>query len=273
MKVLYYLPETRNPFWREVIAGIKAKGLSQNVQVEVVECSHDQKLQLSQLTESLNRKPDAVFVSPVFMTDCLVPCKAIKDAGIPVIAVDQNMGQNVTASVISGNMKGGYLAAKYLAEKLRPASTIVHIKAEPLPNVIVRTNSFVDEIRRRNLTIIASPQADSNREKARVAMDRFLKEGRTFQGLFAENDAMALGAIDSLQYAGYTPWPLIVGFDGVPEALEAIRQGKMSATIAQNPKRLGERSIDVLLAAVNRKPFETVTTELPTLVTIANLTA
>ena len=60
-------------------------------------------------------------------------------------------------------------------------------------------------------------------------------------------------------------------FDGIAEALEAIRGGSMDATVAQNPKALGQTAMDVLLLAIKRSPFNPVTAVMPTLITKSDI--
>lgn len=270
-KLIYYLPDSGNPFWREVVAGIEAKVGGAGLSLQTVSAGHDETVQAMQLLECLQVRPDAVFISPVEMSSVAAPCRAIRDAGITVIAVDQTMTGNTTASVIAGNMKGGYMAAQHLASCLGTDKSIVHIQAERLPNVLLRSGSFVTEAGRKGLDVIKVIHADSSRDKAFAGMRQFLAERKSFAGLFAENDAMALGAIEALDQAQHAPWPVIVGFDGVPEALQAIRNGKMEATVAQNPRLLGEKAVEVLEDIMAQRHFEGTTSVLPTLITRATL--
>ena len=270
-KAVYYLPDSANPFWGEVVAGIERKLSGFGFALQTFSAGHDQALQVRQLSECLQLRPEAVFISPVEMTSVTGPCKAINERGIPVIAIDQTMTGSANANVIAGNMKGGYLAAQHLASCLTGGKKIVHVQAENLPNVVLRSRSFLGEAERRGLQIIHTIHAESSREKASTGMTRFLAEKKSFDGVFAENDAMALGVIDSLEGARYSPWPMIVGFDGVHEALDAIRAGKMTATVAQNPGLLGERAAEVLMDVMAKRPVETTTSVLPTLITSRNV--
>jgi len=270
-KVVYYLPDSANPFWREVVAGIERKMAGFGLSVQTVSAGHDQALQARQLDECLLSRPDGIFISPVDMDSVSAPCRAISKEGIPVIGVDQAMTGSTTANVISGNMKGGYLAAHHLAASLTGAKSIVHVQAEDLPNVALRRKSFVGEAARQGLQVVKTIQADSSREKACAGMNQFLKEKPRFEGVFAENDAMALGVIDALNAATYSPWPIIVGFDGVKEALEAIRAGRMHATVAQNPGLLGEKAAEIMMEVMAKRPVEITTSVLPTLITLRDV--
>ncbi len=272
MKIFYCIPDHENPFWKQVISGVEKKAGAEGASVEVLGAAHDERKQAEQLEAVLQKKPDAVLVSPVQTRTVAAACKAIRDSGIPIVAVDQNMTTDVTASVISGNMRGGTAAAQHLVQRLGIGKRLVHLQAETgLENVALRRKSFLNEISRSGLHIVREIQAFSNRQKAFEGMRAFLAEGTGFEGVFAENDAMALGAIDAMTDHRVSPWPPVVGFDGVPEALAAIRAGKMEATIAQNPAALGEKSVETVFKIIRRQMFEELTTVLPKLVTKQDL--
>ncbi len=72
--------------------------------------------------------------------------------------------------------------------------------------------------------------------------------------MFAANDEMALGAIRAIEEAGRTEPLLIVGFDATDDGLDAIKSGRMHATIAQDPKSMGRKAIQLASDAMNNRP-------------------
>ena len=271
MKVVYYVPDITNPFWGEVASGIKDRGKADGITLEVVS-ANDGASQLAQLEDHQSKKPDGIFISPVDMNGISMLCRSILKSGLPIVAIDQSLKPNVTGSVISGNMKGGMLAATYLADCLPAGSRVVQVKAEQgLQNVMLRSTSFEQEVIRRGLKVVERIQADSQRSVAFEKITRFLRENKPFDAIFAENDHMALGAVKALKEARYTPRPKVVGYDGIPEALEAIRNDSMDATIAQNAMALGQTAMDIFLLAIKQRPFEAVTTVMPRLITKPDL--
>jgi ribose transport system substrate-binding protein len=271
MKVVYYVPDITNPFWGEVASGIEGRAKVEGMTLEVVS-ANDGATQLAQLQDYRSRKSDGIFISPVDMNGISSLCRTILKSGVTIMAIDQSLKPNVTASVISGNMKGGMLAASYLADSLPAGSRVVQIKAEQgLQNVMLRSTSFEQEVTRRGLKIVEKIQADSQRNLAFEKTAKFLRENKPFDALFAENDHMALGAVRALKEAKQSPRPLVVGYDGVPEALEAIRNDSMDATIAQNAVGLGQTAMEIFLLAIKHSPFDAVTTVMPRLITRQDL--
>src|SRR4026208_1962374 len=109
MKVVYYLPDTTNPFWGEVVSGIESGAKLEGISLEVVSAS-DGATQLAQLANYQSKRPAGLFISPVDMNGISSLCRSIMKSGSPIMAIDQSLKPNVTGSVISGNMKGGMLA-------------------------------------------------------------------------------------------------------------------------------------------------------------------
>jgi ribose transport system substrate-binding protein len=109
MKIVYSIPYQENPFWGQVASGIERKAKAERASVEVIGAAHDESRQVEQLQKLLEKKPDAVMVSPINTKTVAAVCKAIRDSGVPIVSVDQNMTTDVTASVISGNLRGARL--------------------------------------------------------------------------------------------------------------------------------------------------------------------
>ncbi len=102
-------------------------------------------------------------------------------------------------------------------------------------------------------------------------MAEFLGRSLSFDAVFAENDNLAIGAIAAIEAAHVSPYPAIVGYDGTAEAQALMRSGRMDASVAQDAKLLGEKAVEVLVAARKGTPIQEVVTLLPHLLTAADL--
>jgi ribose transport system substrate-binding protein len=272
MRIVYFLPDITNPFWREVVSGVEKRASSEGMSLEVVSSDHDGTKQLAQLLAYTSHAPDALLVSPIETKGVSIACRAIHSSGMPVVSIDLNLSPNVTASIISGNMQGGLLAATHLADRAGVGARVVHIKAEEhLQNVQLRSSSFVGEAARRGLKIVDTIQADSSREIARSRMAELLAKGARFDALFAENDNMAIGAIAAIEEAKLSPHPMIVGYDGTMDAQDLMRSGKMEASVAQDASTMGQKAVEALIDAKKGNPVRVVVTVLPHLLTAAEL--
>ena len=91
----------------------------------------------------------------------------------------------------------------------------------------------------KDVEIIKRILADFDRSKAQNCMSRLLTQGIEFDGIFAHNDNMILGILDALSKSGYDKPVVSIGFDALPEAVQAVSAGRLHATIAQQPKEMG----------------------------------
>jgi ribose transport system substrate-binding protein len=93
------------------------------------------------------------------------------------------------------------------------------------------------------LQIVASQTANWERDQAFNVTQNILQSHADIQAIFAANDVMALGAIEAIAAAKKTKDIAVVGFDAQDDARTAIREGRMAATIAQNPREMGRLAV------------------------------
>lgn len=77
-----------------------------------------------------------------------------------------------------------------------------------------------------------------------------LRTAPHLQAFFAVNDLMALGAIEAISALGMDGHIDVIGYDGIPEACRAIRQGLMTASVAQNPYEMGRIAVEIAYATI-----------------------
>jgi ribose transport system substrate-binding protein len=111
-----------------------------------------------------------------------------------------------------------------------------------------RTEGFTRGVRGR-FDVVETAAADYERSKARLAAEDLLRSDPHIDGIFAINDLMALGVADAVRSEGRRGDVTVVGFDGIPEALSAVRRGDMAATVAQYPYAMGQLAIEACVAA------------------------
>ena len=82
-----------------------------------------------------------------------------------------------------------------------------------------------------------------SREDARIVTRQLLEEGKNFNAVFAHNDNMILGLIDAFEELDVPLPEILIGYDAIPEAMESVKQKKLTATIAQQPDKMGQLAI------------------------------
>jgi ribose transport system substrate-binding protein len=272
MRVQYLFPTLENPFWQAIVAGMRARAASESVSLEFSSAEDDEGRQAQQLSALHADPPDVVLASPCGMSQTRPEIARLMAAGIPVVAVDQNLGDDVTASVISGNTAGGVALGAYLAKHVDGPIRMLHLEAQAdLQSVMIRRRSFLSRCQREHEHEIVKRRAGGSRRRARETVETCIADGFGFDVVFAENDVMALGAVDALEVEPPSPWPVILGYDAIDEALRAIRRGQMAATVMQRPREMGEAAIETAVAIHRNAEIDRVRTVLTDLITIDNV--
>ena len=116
-----------------------------------------------------------------------------------------------------------------------------------------RTRGFTDGAQGRFDVVQVSP-ADFDRRRAKLAAGEILLARPPVKGIFAVNDEMALGTADAVAAAGGGRTVAVIGMDGTSEALDAVKRGGLSATVAQYPFAIGQLGVEACLATIRGKP-------------------
>lgn len=205
------------------------------------------------VTSLIDQGIDALLISP-FNPDAMpVVTDLAKDAGIPVVVVDIGTGgADVDAFIITDSFAGGSLAGEYALELIRNHSissrnaAIIKVE-ETATHARRRGEGFKDTLVNSGFNVVAEITANSDQVLGYEAMKEILAGYQDdLAVVFAENDRMALGAAQAINEAGKKGQIMVIGFDGDPAAIEAIKEGSMQGTIAQQPFEMGVLGVDVV---------------------------
>ncbi|SDB81820.1 monosaccharide ABC transporter substrate-binding protein, CUT2 family [Raineyella antarctica] len=245
-KVVMALSTQTNPFFVQLRDGAQAKAKELNVQLDIQDASDDPATQVNQLNNAQTSGAKVVIVNPTD-SDAVTPAvKALNDAKIPVIAVDRGVNNAQVASFIaSDNVAGGKQAADALAKAIGETGNVIVLQGIPGSSASRdRGNGFEQGIKAYpNIKVVAKQTAGFDRAKALDVATNLVQANPNVKAIFAENDEMALGAIEALGSKAGTSVQ-VVGFDGTADGLTAIEKGTMKASIAQQPDKLGALAVE-----------------------------
>lgn len=180
---------------------------------------------------------------------------ALNKAKIPVIAVDRTVsGAKVTSFIASDNVAGGRQAAKNLAASIGEKGNVLVLQGVAGTSATRdRGKGFAEGIKAYpQIVVVGEQTANFDRATALDVTTNLLQAHPGVSGIFAENDEMALGAIQALGSRAGTS-VMVAGFDGTDNGLTAIKAGTLTSTIAQQPAQLGALAVDQALDAVTGK--------------------
>lgn len=236
-----------NPFFVTLKEGAEKAAKENNMKLVTVDAQDDPAKQISGIEDLIQQQVDVLLVNP---TDSAAIASAIKSANranIPVITVDRSAeGGEVVSHVASDNVAGGKMAAEYLLEKIGKQGNVVELEGIPGASAARERGKGFHEImdKESGIKVVAKQPADFDRAKGMSVMENILQGNKDIKGVFAHNDEMALGALKAIQSAGLKD-VVVVGFDATDDAVAAVKQGSMSATVAQKPDLIGKQAIEV----------------------------
>lgn len=245
-RVVLALSTQTNPFFVQLRDGAQEKASELGIQLDVQDASDDPATQANQLNNAQTSAADVVIVNPTD-SDAVTPAvQALNTAGIPVIAVDRGVNNAEVASFISSdNVAGGRQAAEELAASINEQGEVLVLQGIPGSSASRDRGQGFDEgiAAFPNIQVVAKQTANFDRAEALDVATNLLQAHPNVTAIFAENDEMALGAIEALGARAGSAVQ-VVGFDGTDDGLAAIEAGTMRASVAQQPGELGALAVE-----------------------------
>ncbi|AJT67281.1 Ribose import binding protein RbsB [Streptomyces lydicus] len=245
------LSTMNNPFFVGIKEGAQAEADARGLHLNITDAQNDPTQQINQLETFTSQNVRAAIINPVD-SDAAVPAVGVANrADVPVISLDRGVnGGRVGSTIASDNVAGGRLAARTLAESLGGKGKVAFLEGQPGTSAArERGKGFEEGISKYpGIQVVARQPADFDRTKGMDVMANMLQAHHDIAGVFAANDEMALGAAKAL--GGRSGKDVkVVAFDGTPDGVTAVRDGTLTATVAQQPRLLGRQAVDWALKA------------------------
>ena len=227
--------------------------------------------QIPQMEGFINQKCDVVLCNPQDGNMLIPAFQEVLDAGIPVIALgsdcEEQMGQ---VWIGSENPDGGELQMQYLADQLGGKGNIAILRG-PIGHFaeIGRYEGYEKVLQNYpDINVVYDQSANFSREEGMAVMENWLQTGEKLDAVIAQNDEMILGAAKAVEADGKQDEIILVGLDGISDALTAVEDGTLAATMYQDAITVGHEAIDMAYRVVNGEtiertnvPFQLVTQE------------
>ncbi|HLQ39565.1 MAG TPA: D-ribose ABC transporter substrate-binding protein [Tetragenococcus sp.] len=243
LKVGVSISTLNNPFFVSVKDGINDLAKENDTKTIVSDAQNDTSKQSNDMDDLIQQDVDVILVNPVDSSAIEPAVQAANEANIPVIALDRSSdGGKVLTLVASDNVKGGEMAADFIIDKVGEGAKVVQLEGIPGASATRERGKGFENIAKKDLDIVESQSADFDRAKGLTVMENILQSNSDIKAVFAQNDEMALGAIEALKAADQSD-VLVVGFDGNEDGIKAAEAGTLSATVAQQPTEMGKLAL------------------------------
>lgn len=250
------LSTQNNPFFVELKDGAQKAAKDAGLNLVVVDAQDDPARQISSVEDLIQRRVSVILLNPTDSSALAGAVQSAQRANIPVVTLDRGVdGAEVASHIASDNVAGGKMAADYLAKALGGKGNIIELQGVAGTSAArERGKGFDDAIAGTGMKIVASQPANFDRAQGLSVSENLLQAHSDVQAIFAQNDEMALGAVQAL--AGKNKKVLVVGFDGTPDGKTAVQNGTMAATVAQQPEEIGRLGVETAKKLIDKQPVE-----------------
>lgn len=253
-KIGLALSTLNNPFFVTLRDGAQKAATSGGVQLIVADGANDNAKQADEISTFITQKVDVIVVNPTDSDAVVSSVQKANQAKIPVIAVDRASNGGTLASFIaSNNVEAGKLGAQQLLKAVPNNAKVAMLIGIPGASAARdRGKGFTDavadtSINTKGARLVAQQVANFKRDEALNVMQNILTANPDLAGVFAQNDEMALGAVQAIKAKGLTGKVFVVGVDGIDDAKAAIKAGDMLATVAQQPDVMGQLAVEAAI--------------------------
>jgi len=258
---------TTNPFFQAMEQGAreKAKALGVDLEVAGIESETDVDRQADLVRNMLNRQMEAVVIAPASSRGIVTPLLRAQARGVPIVNIDNRInteeatkqGLKVATFIGPDNVAGakqvGDYACTLITKKLAAgeAGKVLILRGiDGVENAEARRAGFEAAVKEAGFEVAGSESAHWHTDEAQQVTSALLAANPTVHGILCANDKMALGAIAAVKARGKVGEIVIVGYDNIDLAREAMTRGEMHATIEQNPAMMGAMGVEAALKAL-----------------------
>jgi inositol transport system substrate-binding protein len=238
---------------------IQAKARELNVNLVVNDAQRSPERQVQQVESFIAQQVDAIILNPCEVEASSPAVTKAIAAGIPVINVNSETRAVPTAFVGSRDEESARLAMQYIADRLKGQGNIVMMHGFLGQAAQIKREAGAKEILSKNpgLKLIADQTAEWDRAKALALMENWIQSfGTNINAVFAQNDEMGLGAVIALENARLKDKVIVVSVDAISDALQAVKNGRLDATVFQDASGQGGTAVSTALKLIRKEPFD-----------------
>lgn len=262
-------------FLQKVADGMTAAAEAQGASINILAADEKTDVQVGQVENCIAQGASAILVVPVD-TDATGPMTdAAVAAGVPLVYVNRRPADlpEGVPYVGSDSLVSGVLEMTELAKLAEGKGNVVILQGDPANEAaVLRTQGCKDVVAENpGMTVTKEAAGNWQRDKGQAIMEDWLQTGEQIDVVCANNDEMALGAINALKAAGKLDQVLVGGVDATGDALAAMEAGELEVTVFQDASGQGGGGVDAAIALINGETVESYVDVPYQLVTPANI--
>ncbi|MDX1637085.1 MAG: sugar ABC transporter substrate-binding protein [Balneolaceae bacterium] len=263
----------QNEFVVNVKDAMDEEAERQGVTLVVNDAQRSALTQIEHVESFIARGVDAIILNPVEVEASSPAVELARQSGIPVVNVNSETKSEPTAFVGSDDTRAGEMAMEFIALKLDGSGNVLMIQGYMGQAAQIKREQGARNVLEKTpgLELLASQTAEWDRATAMSLMENWIQSyGSQIDAVFAHNDEMGLGALQALENAGIKEEVVLISIDGISDALQAVKNGRLDATVFQDAVGQGSTAVKTALNIVREDssfqeavfiPFKIVTRE------------
>ena len=255
IKIGVSIADQSNVFYVDIVDGMEA-AVKDGDQLVITDADFDAAKQLNDIDDMIQQGVSAVLIDPVDSNSIAPAIEACNAAGIPVIAYNSPVNQEVASTVATDNFLAGQLVGEAMGEALGGEGEVAMLTYNVAEVCLDRAEGFKDAISAYpGITIVEEQEIEPGTDTALPVAENILQAYPDLAGMFALNDPSALGCVAAVESANKLDQVKIVG--GSDDGKAAIRDGKMLASAAQDPVTIGSTAVETAYSVIAGEEVET----------------
>lgn len=249
----------QNEFVVNVSDAMEAKAKELGVELITVDAERSALKQVEQVESFIAQGVSAIIMNPCEVEASSPAVKLANDAKIPIINVNSETTAKPTAFVGSDDAESARIAMKYIAEKLNGKGNVLMMHGYMGQAAQIKRDKGAKEILKATpgLKLLAEQSGEWDRAKAMSLTENWIQSYHgEINAIFAQNDEMGMGVVKALEAAGLKNKVIVVSVDAIPDALQAVKNGTLDATVYQNAKQQGGQAVTTAVKAAKGEKFE-----------------
>ena len=241
-------------FLQNVANSIKERAEAAGAEVTIMSAEEKIEVQLNQIETFISSGVDALIVLPQDTATTDQITQKAKAANIPLVYVNRrpaNLPKGVPY-VGSDSLVAGQLEMEQLAKLVNYQGNVAILQGDSTQEAAQqRTQGCQEVAAKHNMQVVTVQEGKWQRDKGLALTENMLQSGQQIDVICANNDEMALGAINALESAGKLDKVVVGGVDATPDALAAMAAGKLEVTVFQDAKGQGQAGVDTAIKMIN----------------------
>jgi inositol transport system substrate-binding protein len=253
LTVMTSVPSLGFPFFVHMMKALQDEGKALGVATVESDGQNSAPKQTADVEAAVVQGVSGIVISPLDVNAMAPAIQTAIENDVPVVTIDRRVAgvEGILAHVGADNVKGGEAQGQWVMENYPDGATLINLQGQPGASPAIDRNKGLHNVLDQHADkykFVAEQTANFARDQGLSVTESLLAGmGTPPQVIVAANDDMALGALEAVKARGIADQVKIIGFDALPEALAAVRDGGLAGTVEQFPGGQSRKAMQIMV--------------------------